>query len=728
MQQVANSPSVSLAPNPTGAGAPQLPVTQASTSPQSTPTNTSSPTVITGANISDKVIPQNQTTLNNALTSNPLTAGSVTGGTKSATSTSEGGNGVVGGTYVATPSTSTDIQNNREAGGTYTGDDGNVYYNYDSTPVAGTAGAMIPHTTIPSTGDAGTDSVISRMEQLKTQMDASSAALMSNISAQYQQLISQQQDANTRQQASVSQTLLMGGSSRYAQISSAGILNTQISYGISQIATLQNDENSKLIAAQQAQQAGDQKTLDSELTVYNSIRTEKAAAQQKLQDALTAQNQKLQDQNIAANRDTEIMKLFSAGTTDPTTIASTLNSNQDFVNAYGGVTAADITSAINNLNPNASAVATIMTDAAKNGATQDVLAAIGKATNVTDAIKLAGQFMQDPTSPAGQYTAYIQSAQAQGKTPVDYQTYSATQDYLKAFNTAKGTEAGKLSGDTTSGNGATTTGGQPLTSTNVQSKSDIPTTIRPYSRQSANGTWYVDLSAVSSTQRAALVAQAGDLPVVSDKNQANDLVNITDANKKLQTIATIMKDLNNPSALARDLGGAGLTQFSSLAQTNPTAAASGALNDSALDILKAMSGVQGFRGNASVIANIKENMPTMTDTQDVAAHKLSFVAQQIADRESSILGTPGTVDNTNFVIRSEDQAQQALTNAGKQNPDTATQITKILGETNPNTGQPYTYLDASQILGIDIPATGGGGSSGGPSISGLLKYMFTGSI
>jgi hypothetical protein len=81
------------------------------------------------------------------------------------------------------------------------------------------------------------------LEQIKTQTDAAFAEQISAVQQQYNSLIQKQKDVNMRQEASVDQSLLMGGTSRYAQLNSAGINTSQISYGIQQIADLQAQEN-----------------------------------------------------------------------------------------------------------------------------------------------------------------------------------------------------------------------------------------------------------------------------------------------------------------------------------------------------------------------------------------------------------------------------------------------------------------------------------------------------
>ena len=79
-----------------------------------------------------------------------------------------------------------------------------------------------------------------------------------------------------------------------------------------------------------------------------------------------------------------------------------------------------------------------------------------------------------------------------------------------------------------------------------------------------------------------------------------------------------------------------------MAQTNPQQAAAGALQGVGLDILKAISGVQGFRGNSAVVQQITDHLPSIYDTNDTAQQKVNYIRALISDRENSILGKAGS--------------------------------------------------------------------------------------
>ncbi|MGH7249511.1 MAG: hypothetical protein ACREGC_00900, partial [Minisyncoccia bacterium] len=173
---------------------------------------------------------------------------------------------------------------------------------------------------------------------------------------------------------------------------------------------------------------------------------------------------------------------------------------------------------------------------------------------------------------------------------------------------------------------------------------NIPLAVAPYYNQSHNGVGWVDTSTLQGTaaQKKQIIdqAQAAGLKVVTNKNSAADLTNINDAYSKLDTIGTVMADLAQPGWIQRDLYGLGFTKFAEMAQSDPQKAAAGTLNSVGLDMLKAISGVQGFRGNQSAIEQVKQELPSIYDTQDTVKAKIANISKLIADRENAITGSP----------------------------------------------------------------------------------------
>ncbi len=266
---------------------------------------------------------------------------------------------------------------------------------------------------------------------LKAEMDSSGAAMIQNIQDQFKQLIQQQGDVNTRANASLNQSLLMSGSSRYSQESSTGQTTALMSYGIQQIATLNQKEMAAVTQAQQALESQDYQLLDKQMTIIQKARDDKQAAAQNLADKLT----KINDAQVAQKKqqgiDTAIGAQLSNGVTDPSAIIKALN-------AQGlTVTAKDVSDSMANLSPDAKTITDIMTTAAKNGANQDTLKAIGSAKSAAAAITAAGSYVAhvDPTSNEGMYAAYVARTQAKGLTPMSAESFLLQNKTAEAYAT-----------------------------------------------------------------------------------------------------------------------------------------------------------------------------------------------------------------------------------------------------------------------------------------------------
>lgn len=327
-------------------------------------------------------------------------------------------------------------------------------------------------------------------------------------------------------------------------------------------------------------------------------------------------------------------------------------------------------------------------EAVKNGAPK---ALVNGATDINDLINKAGDYMQTATGTLGDYLQYNKDAQASGITPTDFSTFKAAQDaqasklkvseaYGTAFATAKGKAAGENAG-----------GGSPQVNSPVESPLgityNIPASIAPYAGFAQNGVKYVDLSnfAGTPTEKNAVVnaAQAAGYKVITNKNSAADVQNITDAFSKMAIIKAAFDPQAQDNFVARDTYGAALTKLAQFAQTNPDAAAIDTFNDSALDILKAMSGTQGFRGGQSIIAAVKSTFPQITDTKAVADQKIKNIEAQINARQEALVGKPSAADQ---LLIGEAKAKDSIkgfvgadsNRAAKMNSD-ATVLQQTLG-------------------------------------------------
>lgn len=343
----------------------------------------------------------------------------------------------------------------------------------------------------------------------------------------------------------------------------------------------------------------------------------------------------------------------------------------------------------------------VATDAAANGADAKTVAAINAATTIGGAVAAAGDYLQTGTGDVATYLMYKRDATSSGQVPQDFNTWENAQNYNKAFATGEGEEAGKASADAQySGSAATS----PVTNDNNGAVYNVPNSIAPYVGFAGNGAKYVDLSDFAGTptekNQAVNDAQAAGYRVINNKNTALDLVNIANATANLQSMKDAF-DSNAPgSAAARDTYGAAMNKLTAFLQTNPSEAAIGTFNDTALDILKAISGVQGFRGGAAAIDNVKETLPQLTDTQAVVDQKISNIQTLIDNREKSIVGTPSASDQ---LINQGAQDKTTMDDYVQAHPDQADTIANYYGIPGATDSSVLAYLKASGQYKEDAP-------------------------
>lgn len=276
-----------------------------------------------------------------------------------------------------------------DANGYATGADGKAAEAPSSAIANETGGFTDPATGINyylkgmGVGQISTDPTFQRLydeySALKANMDATGAAQIKNIQDQFANLIKQQGDINTRGEASLNQTLTMGGSNRYAQISSNGQMTSMMSYGLQQIAELNQKEQSAVIQAQQAIQNNDMEMLDRQMGIADEARKERQTTAANLSKKLVdqANNTKLEQQKT-----------------------------KDKVNQ-------------------------IAMDAQKNGASPNMVAKIQAATSEGEAIAAAGDSLMTATGDAGAYLFEKRMAERNGQVAPDYTTWTAALEKQK---------------------------------------------------------------------------------------------------------------------------------------------------------------------------------------------------------------------------------------------------------------------------------------------------------
>lgn len=199
--------------------------------------------------------------------------------------------------------------------GSYQGEDGQTY-NADGTLVS------TPDTNPED--DPETANIQGLIASLKGNLDASTKESIDAIEQNYTELKAEQTRINGQASSSRQAALLTGGTSRYSPDTASGIMGTQLSYGLSQIAKLDADENTAISQAKQAQQTGDMAIADKYIQDAQTIRQQKQTTAKQLNASLS----KARDDALTQSRlnaiDSGVATLVQNGTTDPADILTAL--------------------------------------------------------------------------------------------------------------------------------------------------------------------------------------------------------------------------------------------------------------------------------------------------------------------------------------------------------------------------------------------------------------------
>ena len=172
----------------------------------------------------------------------------------------------------------------------------------DTTGVYDEQGNVIGGTKVPTKQEEALDATYTQqqalIDQMRTTLDAQTKRQIDNISAQFAIRKQQQAEIDRRQKEGIQQSLLMGGSSRYAQLSSAGIIATKENASLMNIAQLDAQEKELINAALAAQESGDFKLLEKKLELADGKRKEKTAEATKLSEAIAAENTRLKEEKV----------------------------------------------------------------------------------------------------------------------------------------------------------------------------------------------------------------------------------------------------------------------------------------------------------------------------------------------------------------------------------------------------------------------------------------------
>jgi len=149
--------------------------------------------------------------------------------------------------------------------------------------------------------------------ELQMQVDA--------INKQFDALLNMQKMANAGKEAAVDSALLRTGSSRYSPLSAAGISNTEISYGISQLSNIESQRQTAIANARAAAAKDSWDLVGKILGRVDELEKEQ-------RDLLTSQNQKLLEQVRTAQISQAVSAAIDSGLQNPKDIFDAMSGNQ----------------------------------------------------------------------------------------------------------------------------------------------------------------------------------------------------------------------------------------------------------------------------------------------------------------------------------------------------------------------------------------------------------------
>lgn len=302
----------------------------------------------------------------------------------------------------------------------------------------------------PDLGKANQDlaNLQSQFQQLKdgltkfTISDSQLQAQIQGITNQWDTRIATMQDVNARREQTMS-TLGVRLGSQYTGGTGGvfgGIIAAEERQGVQRIADLESQKQAAIAAAQDAARTKNWDVYNAQLGLAEKAYTAKLTEVQALNKTVADENQKAKDQLKQASREGQIADLIGKGVSDPAKILATLNFN-DKGGKTGDFTLKEITDTLQSLLPKD--MSSILLEAAKNGATGDVLSAISKARTTGDMISAAAGYLTDPTSSGGMYQKYVKDMATAGTTPMSAGDFVAAQKYSEAMAAAKAGSAYK---------------------------------------------------------------------------------------------------------------------------------------------------------------------------------------------------------------------------------------------------------------------------------------------
>lgn len=256
-----------------------------SSSPTSS-SSSSSPTVMTDANVRENTIPGIQNTANNLGINGTLP----TGGTGSSSTTGTNG---------------TNVSNSED------------YSNMGYEDLLKSPSFMDRLSGNGAENDPMYQSELALLKSMGTTNDSYTNSLIDQIHSTANANVAQLQSNQAASRKGSETALMLGGSSRYAPLSSQGILDETDRQNVLAIQQLRNQENSSVLDARKAQQDNNFQLLDKHLTAIKDARDQvQKTAQALLDNQLKKQQEIRSQQQFDMQKENDTISALSYGLTD----------------------------------------------------------------------------------------------------------------------------------------------------------------------------------------------------------------------------------------------------------------------------------------------------------------------------------------------------------------------------------------------------------------------------
>lgn len=189
------------------------------------------------------------------------------------------------------------------------------------------------------------------ISSLNAKNDAQYQATINQIQSKYQGKLNDLATSQSAQTDSIQNALYLGGSNRYAPISSSGIMSAKEKYDLGTLNELQDEEQSLIASAQNAKSAGDYQNLQKQLDLLDQKKQQKLDLAKSISASLATSANQAAATKVQSSRDTAVASLIAQGLTDPSKLLQALNTNQDGSANGNNFTAADIATSLKNLAP-----------------------------------------------------------------------------------------------------------------------------------------------------------------------------------------------------------------------------------------------------------------------------------------------------------------------------------------------------------------------------------------